>query len=133
MILVRHASAGDREEWEGLDRERPLDKRGRKQAKKLVERLASFRIDAVLSSPAVRCIQTVEPLARARGVELEVRRELAEEQQGTDGAELLRALAGGHVVVCGHGGLENAIPDAPRWRKGDALLVDEHLAVRGSA
>ena len=33
VLLVRHARAGDRSEWEGDDRLRPLDKKGRRQAK----------------------------------------------------------------------------------------------------
>jgi 8-oxo-dGTP diphosphatase len=71
LLLVRHASAGDRDEWDGDDRGRPLDDRGRKQAEELVERLAPYAIEAILSSPARRCVDTVEQLARARGLVLD--------------------------------------------------------------
>ena len=57
----------------GDDRRGPLDKHGRTQAEELVEPLAPFRIEAILTSPAVRCIQTVAPLARARRAQLDVR------------------------------------------------------------
>jgi phosphohistidine phosphatase SixA len=129
LLLVRHASAGDREEWEGDDRERPLDKRGRRQAEELVERLRPYPIEAILSSPARRCIETVAPLARVRVLEIEVRAELSEELQSTEGVALVRSLAGRDVVVCGHGGLEHALPDAPRWKKGSVLVVGPSLEV----
>jgi 8-oxo-dGTP diphosphatase len=129
LLLVRHASAGDRDAWEGDDRERPLDERGRKQAVELVERVRPYPIEAILSSPARRCVETVEPLAHARGLEIEQRAELSEERQGTDGTGLVRSLAGRNVVVCGHGGLERALPDAPTWKKGAVLVVGPGLEV----
>ena len=51
LLLVRHASAGDRTTWEGDDRERPLDDRGRRDAEELVEQLGSFDVQAILTSP----------------------------------------------------------------------------------
>ena len=134
ILLVRHASAGDRDAWQADDRERPLDKHGRTQAKELVDRLAPYRVDAILSSPAVRCIQTVAPLARARRLELDVRKELGVKLQGTAGAELLRSLATDDiVVVCGHGGLEQVVPDAEGWGEGDTLVLGPGLEIQGAA
>jgi 8-oxo-dGTP diphosphatase len=133
LLLVRHAWAGDRGQWEGDDRERPLDERGRKQAGELVERLRPYPIEAILSSPARRCVETVEPLAHARGLEIEQRPELGEERQATEGVELVRSVAGRDVVVCGHGGLEQALPEAPKWKKGAVLVVGPALEVLGSA
>ena len=127
ILLVRHASAGEREEWEGDDRERPLDERGRAQAAALVELLARFPVERVLSSPAARCVETVAPLAAARGLAPESRDELAEEHQGTDGAALVRSLAREDVVVCGHGGLEWALPAAPKWKKAATLVLGPDL------
>ncbi len=129
MILVRHASAGDRDEWVGDDGERPLDERGVRQADELVERLAEFPVDEILTSPAVRCVQTVQQLAAARGLEPVVRDELSEQRQSTDGADLVRELAGRNVVLCGHGGLEHALVDPPKWRKGAAFVVDADLRI----
>jgi 8-oxo-dGTP diphosphatase len=133
MLLVRHASAGDREQWSGDDRERPLDERGRAQALDLVERLQGSPIERILTSPARRCIETVEPLARSRSLELEVRPELGEDRQAGDGAALVRSLASRDVVLCGHGGLERAVLDAPTWKKGAVLVVGPGLEVLGSA
>jgi phosphohistidine phosphatase SixA len=129
LILVRHASAGDRRDWVGDDRERPLDARGERQARELVERLEPFRVEAIHTSPARRCVQTVQPLAEARGLELSLDDELGEDRQATEGAVLVRRFAGGDVVVCGHGGLEAALHDPPRWRKAGVFVVDDGLRV----
>ena len=127
LLLVRHGSAGSREEWAGDDRERPLDKKGIRQAERLVQRLADLPVERILTSPYPRCVQTVEPLAAARGLIPELREALGEERQHVDGVELVRSLAGAAVVICGHGGLESAIPGAPRWKKGTIFVVGEHL------
>jgi phosphohistidine phosphatase SixA len=129
LLLVRHARAGDRSRWRGDDRERPLDEVGIAQARGLVELLGTFTIEAILSSPYHRCLQTVEPLAAARDLVIEARDELGEEHQLTEGVELVQSLAGRDVVVCGHGGLESALVDPPRWRKGETFVADERLRV----
>jgi len=128
-ILVRHASAGDRTVWDADDLLRPLDERGRAQAEELVSRLTRFRVDTIYSSPAARCIETVEPLASSLGLPVVVRDELAEEHQWEDGGSLLEELAGRDVVVCGHGGLEQALRKPRKWRKGAAFVLDEQLRI----
>ena len=128
LLLVRHASAGDRAAWRDDDRERPLDARGLTQAEKLVDLLAPFDVDAIYTSPYRRCTQTVEPLAAARSLVVERRDELGEEEQYERGAELVRSLADRNVVACGHGGLESLVLDEPpRWRKGETLVLDGGL------
>ena len=129
LILVRHASAGDRAAWAGDDVERPLDERGRRHALELVSRLDSFPIHAIYSSPATRCLQTVEPFASARGVQVVARDELSEERQWDDGRSLLHELAGDNAVVCGHGGLEQSLPKPRKWRKGSAFVLDAQLRI----
>ena len=66
FYLIRHAKAGNPDRWDGDDDVRPLSKSGAKQAEGLVSLLAPYAISAVFSSPSLRCVQTVEPLARAR-------------------------------------------------------------------
>jgi phosphohistidine phosphatase SixA len=129
LLLVRHASAGSRTEWEGDDRERPLDERGCDQASRLADQLADLPVERILTSPYRRCVETVEPLAAARGLNLELRPELGEDRQMVDGVALVRELAGTDVVVCGHGGLQEAVRDAPRWKKGSTFAVDAGLNV----
>lgn len=129
LLLVRHAWAGDRNKWEGDDRLRPLDERGRGQSLALVEQLARFPIDAILTSPYLRCAETVAPLAAARGLQAELRQELGEERQYSDGFELVRSLAARDVVVCGHGGLETVLDDPPKWRKGSTLVLSDRFEI----
>jgi broad specificity phosphatase PhoE len=124
LLLIRHASAGDRDEWVGDDLPRPLDARGRSQASRLPELLGDYEIARVLSSPAVRCVQTVEPLARSRGLDIEVRQELGEERQGEAGAELVRSLVGEHAALCVHGGLSDTIAGVSQ-KKGEVLVLDD--------
>ena len=90
VLLVRHADAGHRQTWSGDDAKRPLDDRGRRQAEALVARLEGREVSRILSSPYLRCTQTVEPLALARRLPVEHRQELAE---GTPRADVL-ALVG---------------------------------------
>jgi broad specificity phosphatase PhoE len=98
-VLLRHASAGDRLLWTGDDRLRPLDARGRRQSAKLVPLLLEVGVERVVSSPYVRCVETVEPLAAALGVELEHDDRLAEGSADA-AADLLRQDG---VVACTHG------------------------------
>lgn len=127
LLLVRHTSAGDRMAWEGDDRERPLDEKGHRDANALVALLASFDVEAILTSPYLRCVETVRPLAAARKLELDVREELSEERQWEDGHDLVRSLAGRNVVVCGHGGLDSVVPVAPKWKKGAVFVLGPEL------
>jgi 8-oxo-(d)GTP phosphatase len=124
LLLIRHASAGDRDDWVGDDLPRPLDARGRGQASRLPELLGDYGIARVLSSPAVRCVQTVEPLARSRGLDIEVREELGEEQQGEAGAELVRSFIGEQTALCVHGGLSDTIAGVSQ-KKGEVLVLDD--------
>jgi phosphohistidine phosphatase SixA len=103
VILIRHASAGDREHWSGDDRERPLDERGWRQAEELVRSLAGYEIERIISSPAVRCVQTVEPLARELGIEIEGTGELTEGTTREQALTLVDEVRGTGVVLCTHG------------------------------
>ena len=129
LLLVRHAWAGDRADWELDDRLRPLDERGRRQAEVLVSQLATYPLTAIYSSPAARCTQTVEPIARARSLPILEREELSEEQQQAEGEPLVRRLAEGDVLICGHGGLQYCLDDPPKWRKGATFVVSADLRI----
>jgi hypothetical protein len=123
LLVIRHARAGKRSQWEGDDRRRPLDERGTNQARDLVDVLAPFEIGRILSSPYDRCVQTVEPLAAARGLTVEPRDELGEERQGIDGVTLARSLLGEAVALCVHAGLSDVAFDES-LKKGETLVVD---------
>ena len=102
IILLRHAKAGDRDEWSGDDALRPLSKPGRRQAEAMVETLKAFRLTRILSSPSVRCVETVAPLAAARGLKVEESDVLAEGAGSKDALILIRELED-DAVLCTHG------------------------------
>jgi phosphohistidine phosphatase SixA len=107
--LVRHAKAGDRRTWTGDDPSRPLSKTGRRQAKALVRVLSSRVIERLLSSPAVRCVDSLRPLADQRGLPIEPRDEQLEGAPLSGLLGSLDELRSTPSVVCGHGDLIPAV------------------------
>lgn len=71
LILIRHASAGNKSAWRKGDLSRPLDPDGKKQAMALASLLRCFGVCRVVSAPAERCVATVRPYAEAVGVQIE--------------------------------------------------------------
>jgi broad specificity phosphatase PhoE len=109
--LVRHASAGHRDEGDPSDNDRPLDEAGRVQSEKLADWLRHLPVTRILSSPYPRCVQTVEPLAATLGLEIEVREELAESMPIERSWPLLEEVGWTNAVICSHG---DVIPDLIR-------------------
>ena len=109
ILLVRHATAGKRQKWEGEDRIRPLDDRGRRQAEGLADVLAAYPGRRIYSSPYVRCRDTVAPLARVLGIPVEDRDELAEGAGGRGVLSLADELAPPAAVLCTHGDVVAAL------------------------
>lgn len=108
VLLIRHARAGDRSPG-GRDLYRPLVDDGHRRAGELRDLLAGRPIVAVLSSPATRCVQTVEPLAAELGLEVDEQPDLYE---GSATAHVLALLEGrerGEVVACTHGDVIPAV------------------------
>ena len=70
VLLVRHGLAGSSEGWAGDDRERPLDTCGIAQADELVRILSRFEVGRIVSADVRRCVDTVQPLADAFGLEI---------------------------------------------------------------
>jgi 8-oxo-dGTP pyrophosphatase MutT (NUDIX family)/phosphohistidine phosphatase SixA len=101
-FLIRHAKAGSRSEWSEDDRVRPLSKKGRAQAEGIARGLATLEVTRIISSPYVRCVQTVRPLALASGIPIEERDELAEGARIAASWELLQGLSGS-AALCSHG------------------------------
>jgi 8-oxo-dGTP diphosphatase len=116
LLLVRHASAGERADFDGPDGLRPLDQRGRAQARRLAEVLPLFGPADLLSAEPLRCQETLAPLADRTGLPVRIVPELGEEAFSDDPAAGMavveRLLAAGPerpgpAVVCSQGG---AIP-----------------------
>jgi 8-oxo-dGTP diphosphatase len=105
--VVRHAAAGHRPDWEGDDQLRPLTDKGRYQADGIRDALAGRPVKRIVSSPAARCVQTVEPLAAALGLTVERDQRLNETGSGHDALAMI-AAATVESVLCSHG---DVIPD----------------------
>jgi len=65
IILLRHAKALKRTDWDGDDGDRPLEHRGQLQAKRLLSIYLPYGAREVHTSDALRCTETVEPMTRA--------------------------------------------------------------------
>jgi 8-oxo-dGTP pyrophosphatase MutT (NUDIX family) len=117
LLLVRHAKAGNRSDFDGPDELRPLDRRGREQALRLATVLSAFGPVELLAADRVRCRQTLEPLSERLGLPVSRATELGEEEFQADpqaGLALIERLLEpreepGVTVVCSQGG---AIPSA---------------------
>jgi 8-oxo-dGTP diphosphatase len=145
VYLVRHAKALDRYTWDEPDARRPLSKAGRRQAEALSAHLGESTFVRLLSSPYVRCVQTLEPLGSATGAPIETADELAEGGSGREALDLLAAWASnGPVAACTHGDVlldalaelrEAQVPlDGPfECRKGStwALEIENGAVTRG--
>ena len=105
ISLVRHAKAGSRKAWSAPDIERPLDPKGRDQATAIDAALRDRPIARVVSSPALRCQQTVGPLVHHVGTALELHDALAEGSRVEPALALLDECVaqGADAVLCSHG------------------------------
>lgn len=98
LYVVRHAKAGERRLWTDDDMQRPLSKKGWKQSELVGKRIAKLGPTKLVSSPYVRCIQTLEPLGTMIDTKVEVDQRLCEDEPFEPVVELLRELPGGSVL-----------------------------------
>lgn len=132
IYLVRHAKAMAREAWHDDDDRRPLTEKGRRQAAGLPAQLGLKDARQVMSSPATRCVQTVDRLARDLGRAVEIVEALREGTAVREALDVVCALAG-PSVVCTHGDVVAAIvrsiprvgrdADASGWKKGSTWVL----------
>jgi 8-oxo-(d)GTP phosphatase len=115
IYLLRHATAGDRSKWKGTDELRPLTKKGRRQSDAIARSLADVGIERILSSPHVRCIETVEPLTNLVQAPVETSPLLAEEPDLDATYALVDSLVGTNAVVCSHGDVIPALINRMMW------------------
>lgn len=104
MIVLRHALARTRTGWKSDDEERPLTKPGEVQAKKLEPLLAAYGVRRVITSPALRCADTVDTYAKSVKTFLEVDDRLAEQTKARNvQLSVASALARkAPLVLCTH-------------------------------
>src|SRR5512132_1792831 len=145
VYLVRHAKAANRDEWTEADELRPLTNKGRRQAEGLVRLLHGAVVRRIASSPHVRCVQTVRPLALDRQLPLELAEDLAEGTQLERALTFLEQNGDTPAVLCSHGDVVPALVLALAgrgmglegdrdWKKGSIWVLDRRdgAFVRGS-
>ena len=111
VYLVRHAKAGSRRKWQAPDEERPLSENGRRQAAAIADWLADAGVTRVLSSPFVRCRQTVEPLAKRLRLTVDDTDSLAEGAPLVEALRLVEKVSDENTVLCTHGDVMGALVD----------------------
>jgi 8-oxo-dGTP diphosphatase len=102
VYLVRHAHAGQRSH-DGRDIYRPLSDEGRDRAVDLIQIFADQPVDLIMSSPASRCVQTLEPLAEQREMAVTESQELWEGSSIHEAITALENAGTETVVACSHG------------------------------
>lgn len=107
LVLLRHAKAVSRDEWQGDDDDRPLDDLGENQARRLLAIYQVFNLSQIHTSDALRCYSTVEPMAKGLGIKLEVTDKLSESGYRKDkerafdyAKELLKEDS--NTLICSH-------------------------------
>lgn len=129
IYLVRHADALGRSVWAHDDLLRPLTEKGFDQAQGLVELWGDKGITRLLASPAVRCRQTLDPLASHLGLVIEDTDALLE-GASVDGARaLLESVKGLDVALCSHGDI---IPDLVNRLIAEGMEAHGRDAKKGS-
>jgi 8-oxo-dGTP diphosphatase len=143
LYLVRHAKAGDRADFQGDDELRPLTKAGHRQATALARKLAKRDVTTLVSSPYVRCVQTLEPLAHLLREPVHVDDRLGEGSTFAAVMELFEAMPEG-AVLCSHGDVIPEVIDAlvrrgcevtgeAEWRKASTWVLRREDGVFTSA
>ncbi|HEY8176357.1 MAG TPA: histidine phosphatase family protein [Gemmatimonadaceae bacterium] len=139
LVIVRHADAGDRDEWEKTgepDELRPLSDKGRKQMKSAADGLRALvpKCDVVVTSPYTRAVQTAEIVSEVYDAPVEETSALEPESAPDDFVHWLRERGDVDVViVAGHephlGGLATwlmtgASESHVEFKKGGACLLE---------
>ena len=108
IIALRHGKAVPPETWDGPDSTRPLMHRGIDQAQSIAPGIAAFGARKLVSSPATRCVSTLQPLSELVGRPITLKPGISQDahENGTGdvGSVLLKRLARKRsAVLCSHG------------------------------
>ena len=155
LLLVRHSKAEPRKIWKGMDAKRPITPRGAAAAYSLDRELACFNPVRLVTSPWIRCQQTIQMLSWQTGMPLHMADELTEDAFANDPDNAWRRFENeleltlqhrGATVVCMHrpviGGIfehlrqlcsslalaKRLIPSSPYMPTGTAIAL---FVVRG--
>ena len=132
ILLVRHALAVPRSDWDGDDARRPLTSRGKRQSAGLPDVLKAFEIERIVTSPTTRCKASFTPLAKERLLPVKTSK-LLREGRGHDALDLVLDAVG-DVAFCTHGDVIEVVlhglrrlgwplPPRPRQAKGSTWVL----------
>ncbi|HEY8153741.1 MAG TPA: histidine phosphatase family protein [Myxococcota bacterium] len=124
VYWVRHAAAVRRSDWRRPEKLRPLTGGGHRQAHRLLELFDGAPISHLLTSPDLRCRQTLEPLAAQRGLPIQLDGRLSAGRSVGGALELLGELGDGAAVLCSHG---DVIPRVIERLCDEGLRLDREL------
>ena len=145
LALVRHAHAVGRGSWVDDDQLRPLDATGQERAAAIAPLLAAYGVRRLVSSPSVRCADTLRPFAASVGAAMRTKDGLSEEGYAAGPARAAHHLArlverGTPAALCSHGPVfpdllaalvervDSTEPDARVVADGLRLAAQEKLA-----
>lgn len=131
LFVVRHADAGHRDGIARPDDLRQLSERGLREARGLRDQFAEAGVERLLSSPVLRCRQTLQPLADRLGIAVETDERLAEGQGASGPLALVKELSHTSAVLCSHGDVIPELLDA--LAAGGTRLRDELRWQKASA
>jgi phosphohistidine phosphatase SixA len=129
IYVVRHGKAGSRSAWTESDVLRPLTKPGRRQADAIADALSGVAVTTILSSPYVRCRQTVEPLAERIRLPVDLSESLEEGAPLVETLALFDKIGDGTAVLCTHG---DVVGELLGHCVRHGITVDTTLMAKGS-
>ena len=135
MTIVRHTLAHEKKSWSGPDLERPLDPIGERQAAGMARLLMKHKVRRIISSPAIRCVQTMQPLADAADVPIEVWSELGRDANAKRLTACFTDPEYHDAVLCTHGEVlhQLLLVDNVRRIASRGKLSKRRLLIKGSA
>lgn len=108
IIALRHGKAVSPSGWDGPDATRPLQERGEKQAVSAAAGMAAYSPAKLVSSTAVRCRATIQPIADHLGLEVKEDARISQDAWENGEADVEDVIAkriakGKSAVLCSHG------------------------------
>jgi 8-oxo-(d)GTP phosphatase len=113
VVTLRHGKAVPADAWDGMDWTRPLLQRGLDQAASVAPAIAAYAPARLVSSPAVRCLSTIAPLATAIDLVVKEKGDISQDEYELGKARVAKVVQkvldrGVTTVLCSHGPV---IPD----------------------
>src|SRR5215467_11851019 len=105
LEIFIHMDAVDRNAWQGAPDDRPLTPLGERQSERIAEELTAGPVQAIYSSQAVRCRESLAPLSSRVGLAVQVLPEFQDTAEKALGAlnQIRAAVPDGRAVLCSYG------------------------------